>query len=72
MVTDVLTIGSMYLILICAFASGIIFVLGTEEMTSNISNYALLVVHNTSAASTTTAPRLIPPSSADVIAHYSG
>ncbi|XP_023321005.1 short transient receptor potential channel 5 [Eurytemora carolleeae] len=35
-VTDVLTISSMYLILLCAFASGIIFIIGTEKITESI------------------------------------
>ena len=32
-----ITISSLYLILLCAFASGIIFILGTEKITESIN-----------------------------------
>ncbi len=51
-----LTIGSMYLILICAFASGIIFVLGTEEISANITFRPLTLSNTTNTSSYTVYP----------------
>jgi hypothetical protein len=58
----------MYLILICAFASGIIFILGTEEISTNINYKTLANTHNYNF--TTPAPS--SQRSSDPIAIYSG
>lgn len=42
-VVDVFTIGCLYLVLLCAFASGIIFIIGTEKFSQSLNmTYASL------------------------------
>jgi hypothetical protein len=36
-VKDVFTVGTLYLVLLCAFTSGIIFIIGTEKFSQSLN-----------------------------------